>query len=220
MWNDPAPSQALQAYRMIEEMIVNTTLPPGAKISEKALAERVGLGRTPVREALQRLAAEGAVQILPRAGIIIAQVDFTDQFRLIEVRRELERLLMGRAARQADSATRAAFADLAKRFRKAARNNDAELFIDTDREFNDLIEVTANNKYAQMAMAAIQAQTRRFWYLYFSRFGDLKQVAQRHADIAEAVAAGKEEDARKASDALIDYVEGYTRKTLDALCAT
>lgn len=220
MWSDPAPSQALQAYRMIEEMIVNTTLPPGAKISEKALAERVGLGRTPVREALQRLAAEGAVQILPRAGIIIAQVDFTDQFRLIEVRRELERLLMGRAARQADGATRAAFADLAKRFRKAARNNDAELFIDTDREFNDLIEVTANNKYAQMAMAAIQAQTRRFWYLYFSRFGDLKQVAQRHADIAEAVAAGKEEDARKASDALIDYVEGYTRKTLDALCAT
>lgn len=220
MWTNAAPSQAAQAYRIIEEMIVNTTLPPGAKISEKVLAERVGLGRTPVREALQRLAAEGAVQILPRAGIIIAQVDFTDQFRLIEVRRELERLLSGRAARQADIATQAAFADLAKRFRKAARSNDAELFIDTDREFNQLIEVTANNKYAQMAMAAIQAQTRRFWYLYFSRFGDLKQVAQRHADIAEAIAAGKEEEARTASDALIDYVEGYTRKTLEALCAT
>ena len=180
----------------------------------------IGLGRTPVREALQRLAAEGAVQILPRAGIIIAQVDFTDQFRLIEVRRELERLLAGRAAREADDATQAAFADLAKRFSKAASSDDAELFIDTDREFNHLVEATANNKYAQMAMSAIQAQTRRFWYLYFSRFGDLKEVAQRHADIAEAIAAGKEEEARMASDALIDYVEGYTRKTLEALCAT
>lgn len=213
-------SQALQAYQIIEEMIVNATLPPGAKVSEKALSEKIGLGRTPIREALQRLAAEGTVQIMPRAGILIAPIDITDQFRLIEVRRELERLLAGRAAREASAAARVRFAELAVSFRTAAHSNDADLFIDSDRDFNQLVLAAADNKYAQIAMSAIQAQTRRFWYLYFSRFGDLGQVAEHHAAIAEAIAAGDEAAARKASDGLIDYVEGYTRKTLEAMCAT
>lgn len=213
-------SQALRAYQIIEEMIVNGTLAPGAKVSEKALSERVGLGRTPIREALQRLAAEGTVQIMPRAGVIISAIDITDQFRLIEVRRELERLLAGRAARQASDSERATFSSLATRFRTAASNDDADLFITSDREFNNLVVAAANNKYAQVAMSAIQAQTRRFWYLYFSRFGDLKKVSEHHAAIAEAIAAADEAAARLASDALIDYVEGYTRKTLEAICAT
>lgn len=213
-------SQALQAYQIIEEMIVNTTLAPGAKVSEKALSEAIGLGRTPIREALQRLAAEGTVQILPRAGVIIAPIDIADQFRLIEVRRDLERLLAGRAAREASPAQREAFLDLATRFRCAADENDAELFIDIDREFNQLVMAAARNKYAQVAMSAIQAQTRRFWYLYFSRFGDLHKVSVHHAAIAEAIAAADEAGARAASDALVDYVEGYTRKTLEAMCAT
>lgn len=213
-------SQALQAYQIIEEMIVNSSLPPGAKVSEKALSEKIGLGRTPIREALQRLAVEGTVQILPRAGVIISPVDITDQFRLIEVRRELERLLAGRAARQADAEQKSRFTELAKHFRQAAHSNNADLFIETDREFNHLVEATANNKYAQLAMSVIQAQTRRFWYLYFSRFGDLGQVAEHHAAMAETIAAADENAARAACDALIDYVEGYTRKTLEAMCAT
>jgi DNA-binding GntR family transcriptional regulator len=205
---------------MIEEMIVSTKLAPGAKVSEKALSETIGLGRTPIREALQRLAAEGTVQILPRAGVIIAPIDIADQFRLIEVRRELERLLAGRAAREASPEQRESFSELALRFRRAASENDAELFIDTDREFNQLVMAAARNKYAQVAMSAIQAQTRRFWFLYFSRFGDLQKVSVHHAEIAEAIAARDEMHARAASDALVDYVEGYTRKTLEAMCMT
>lgn len=213
-------SQALRAYQMIEEMIVSTKLAPGAKVSEKTLSDTIGLGRTPIREALQRLAAEGTVQILPRAGVIISPIDIADQFRLIEVRRELERLLAGRAAREASPEQRETFSDLARRFRSAAADNDDELFIDTDREFNQLVMAAAGNKYAQVAMSAIQAQTRRFWYLYFSRFGDLHKVSVHHAEMAEAIAAADETKARAASDALVDYVEAYTRKTLESMCAT
>lgn len=213
-------SQALRAYQMIEEMIVSTKLAPGAKVSEKTLSDTIGLGRTPIREALQRLAAEGTVQILPRAGVIISPIDIADQFRLIEVRRELERLLAGRAAREASPEHRETFRALAGHFRRAATANDAELFIDTDREFNQLVMTAACNKYAQVAMSAIQAQTRRFWYLYFSRFGDLHKVSVHHAEIAEAIAAADEAAARSASDALVDYVEAYTRKTLESMCAT
>ena len=66
-------------------------------------------------------------------------------------------------------------------------------------------------------MALIQAQTRRFWYLTFNRFGELDKVAPAHARIAEAIAANDEEAARAAFDALIDYVEEYTRRTVTAL---
>ncbi|RXZ36338.1 GntR family transcriptional regulator [Oxalobacteraceae bacterium CAVE-383] len=178
----------------------------------------IGLGRTPIREALQRLANERMVTVVPRAGILIAPIDITDQFRLIEVRRELERLLAGRAARLVGKEESDMFLSLALRFREAAAADDAELFIPTDREFNARVAETANNQYALFAMSAIQAQTRRFWYLYFRRFGDLKMVCEFHAKMAEAIASADEHSAKQASDNLIDYVEHYTRRTLDAMC--
>lgn len=220
MQRDAVQSQSALAYQLIEELIVNATLTPGTKVSEKRLSDRLGLGRTPVREALQRLAAEGTVTVVPRAGVIISPIDITDQFRLIEVRRELERLLAVRAARLATPEERERFREFSQRFTLAAEHEDAKSFIQGDRDFNQLVASSARNKYALLAMAPIQAQTRRFWYQYFSRFGDLRKVSLLHAAVAAAISAGDDNAARAASDALIDYVEAYTRKTLDAMCAT
>lgn len=210
-------SQADQAYQILEEMIVTLELEPGSRISENSVSQRLGIGRTPVREAMQRLAREGTLRILPRAGAIVSEIDVADQFRLIEVRRELERVVAGRAARLADNSAHAQFSDLAKRFEKAANEGDYTIFIAADREFNHLMVTTAANPYATKAMAPIQAQTRRFWFLNFKKFGDLKRVSQLHAHIARAVAGNDIEAARQASDDLIDYVEEYTRRTLEAL---
>ncbi|MDE2599328.1 MAG: GntR family transcriptional regulator [Rhodocyclaceae bacterium] len=219
MTNKANRTQAEQAYLLLEEMIVKTTLKPGAKVSEKMLSEMLGLGRTPIREALQRLAAEGTVRVVPRAGVIISEIDITDQFRLIEVRRELEKMLAGRAARLVSPEEKQRFTEIAADFRAAGAAGDPEQFIPTDHEFNDMVAVCAHNKYALFAMSPIQAQTRRFWFLYFSRFGDLAQVCELHARMADAIAAGDEPRARAAADDLLDYVEQYTRRTLEAICA-
>ena len=210
-------SQSKQAYEIIEEMIVSLKLVPGAQVSEKYLSDLLGLGRTPVREALQRLAMEGTVIIAPRAGVIISEIDIADQFRLIEVRRELERIMVGRAALLATHEERLQFAALASEFNKVAETSDEDAFIATDRQFNNLVASTARNRYAMLSMSAIQAQTRRFWYLYFEKFGDLPTVSRLHANIALAVANGNEKGAKKASDELIDYVEEYTTKTMKAM---
>ncbi|MCL1886417.1 MAG: GntR family transcriptional regulator [Betaproteobacteria bacterium] len=211
------PSQAQKAYELIEEMIVNLKLEPGQKISENLLSEQLGIGRTPIREALQRLAYEGTVIIIPRSGITISEIDMTDQFRLIEVRRELERIMVIRAAQFAGTEEKKHFAVLSTAFLKAAKTNDENLFIQTDREFNHLLAFSARNKYAKLAMSAIQAQTRRFWFLYFKHFGDLPKTCRLHADIASAIAEGNEEKAKKACDRLIDYVEDYTTRTIKAI---
>ena len=72
-------------------------LTPGSAVSEAMLSARLGIGRTPIREALQRLARERLVRILPRRGVIVSEIDVKSQLRLLEVRREIERL-MARAA--------------------------------------------------------------------------------------------------------------------------
>lgn len=211
------PTQAQLAYRLIEEMIVTLALAPGSRISEALISRQLELGRTPVREAMQRLAREGSLTILPRAGAIVSEIDITDQFKLIEIRREVERVVIGRAARLADRVARTRFNELRDRFLQAASANDDTIFIAADREFNGLLVAVADNKYATAAMGPIQAQTRRFWFLNFRKFGDLGKVSEAHAEIAAAVAANDENRARAASDALIDYVEEYTMKTLKAL---
>ncbi len=80
-----------RAYGELEERIVTLQLEPGAVLSETTLAQQLGFGRTPVREALQRLAREGLVVIFPRRGILVSEIDVKRQLALLEVRRERER---------------------------------------------------------------------------------------------------------------------------------
>jgi DNA-binding GntR family transcriptional regulator len=85
-----AESLTEQAYRAIEEQIVTLRLKPGDVLSEQMLSATFGFGRTPVREALQRLAHEGLVIILPRKGILVSDLNPRHQLLVLEVRRELE----------------------------------------------------------------------------------------------------------------------------------
>lgn len=210
-------SQAQYAHRLIEEMIVTLALPPGSRISEQALSAQLGIGRTPVREALQRLAYERTIKILPRSGVIVSDIDLAAHFKLIELRREVERILVMRAARLAEPIDCRTFQGLAESFETAAASNDASIFISADAELNALLASVADNCYAAAAMAPLQAQTRRIWYLNYQAFGDVSTVSRLHAEIARAVAKKNEKQASDAMDALIDYVENYTYRTIDLL---
>jgi DNA-binding GntR family transcriptional regulator len=195
-------------------MIVRLELPPGAAVSEAMLSERLGIGRTPIREALQRLARERLVQILPRRGVIVSDINVKSQLRLLEVRREIERLVARGAARRATDEERARFAELAKGFEQAARGGDDVAFLRIDREFNELCLRTARNEFAETAMTAMAALSRRFWYLHYKQAADMPVTAKLHANIARAVARADPEAAATASDALLDNIEAFTRSTV------
>ncbi|MGE5616431.1 MAG: GntR family transcriptional regulator [Bacillota bacterium] len=210
-----APSLTDRAYGDIEEMIVTLKLAPGAAVSEGELVERVGIGRTPIREALQRLAREGLVAILPRRGIVVSEINVKRQLRLLEVRRELERLIARSAARRATDGEREHFRELARRFETSARANDDVSFMRTDREFNTLCSQASHNEFAAGAMSLMHSLSRRFWYIHYKEAADMPLTAKLHADIARAIAAGDEERAAKASDKLLDVIEKFTRDTTD-----
>jgi DNA-binding GntR family transcriptional regulator len=111
-----------QAYHLLEEKIVTLQLKPSEFLSEYALVSQLGLGRTPIREALQRLAREGLVLILPRKGILVAPADPDKQLLVLEVRRELERLLSRSAAKRATPEQLGRLRDIAKRCQSQRRS--------------------------------------------------------------------------------------------------
>jgi DNA-binding GntR family transcriptional regulator len=213
---DFAPAQSLtdRAYAAIEEMIVTLRLAPGSAVSESELSAHLGIGRTPIREALQRLARERLVSIFPRRGIIVTEINVASQLRLLEVRRELERLIARSAARRATDDERERFRALAAAFEAAAKANDDVTFMRIDRDFNVLCSAASHNEFAAGAMSLMHSLSRRFWYLHYKQAADMPLTAKLHADIARAIAAGDEERAAKASDRLLNLIEKFTRSTV------
>jgi DNA-binding GntR family transcriptional regulator len=196
-------------------MMVTLRLTPGSAVSEQELAARLGIGRTPIREALQRLAREGLVAILPRRGILVSGIDVKRQLRLLEVRRVLERLIARSAARRATDDERARFREVARAFEESARVNDDVAFMRTDREFNELCSAASHNEFAAGAMSLMHSLSRRFWYIHYKQSADMPLTAKLHANIARAIAKGDEEAAATASDKLLDVIEKFTRDTTD-----
>lgn len=183
-------------------------------MSEGELSELTGIGRTPIREALQRLAREKLVAILPRRGILVSPIDVKGQLKLLEVRRELERLIARSAARRATDEERAQFRQLARDFEKSARSDDDVAFMRTDRDFNTLCSAASHNEFAAGAMSLMHSLSRRFWYIHYKQAADMPGTAKLHADIARAIADGDEDRAAKASDKLLDAIDKFTRDTV------
>lgn len=203
-----------QAYQKLEELIVTLHLAPGQVLSEQALAADLNIGRTPIREALQRLAREGLVVVLPRKGILVADTDPSEQLLVLEVRREIERLLARASAVRATDAERAAFEAIADGMDAAARQNDDIAFLRLDSEMNALLAVAAHNNFAARSMRFLNGHSRRFWYLHYKQAADLPRCARLHAAEARAIAAGDPAKAAAASDKLLTYVEKFTRDTV------
>ncbi len=203
-----------QAYRLIEEQIVTLRLKPGDVLSEQMLSATFRIGRTPIREALQRLAQEGLVIILPRKGILVSDLNPRHQLLVLEVRRELERLLSRAGAERATKEQREQFHDIARGMDRAAKSNDDIAFMRLDREFNRLVVDAAHNDYAARSMKLLQGLSRRFWYMHYRQAADLPLCARLHANQARSIAQGDGEAAARASDKLIDYVENFTRGTV------
>lgn len=207
-----AASLTDEAYVALEERIVTLEMAPGAAVSEQALCQEIGLGRTPVREAVQRLQREGLVVVLPRKGIRVTETDCRRQLLVLEVRRELERLLSRTAAERAEPKQRARLREIADGMDKAAKTNDDRAFMRLDREMNLLVMAAAHNEYAAGAMRLINGQSRRFWFQHYKTALDLPLCARLHAAQARAIAAGDAVEAAASLDRLMDYTETFARQ--------
>ncbi|MBN3817436.1 GntR family transcriptional regulator [Paraburkholderia sp. Se-20369] len=214
----PTPSDqrlADVAFTQIEEMIITRKLLPGSMISESQLAAEMDMGRTPVREALQRLRQIGFVDMLPRRGTLVAGVDIRQQLELLEVRRPLEDLVVRAAALRATPEERAHLLTLAKRMITAAERGDTEAWIKTGGEIHDAEVRATHNSMLITSMLPIHAQSRRFWYHHIVQNRAYIEGAQLHSGVLTAIAEGDSDRAAAAAQGLMQFIERFTRSALD-----
>lgn len=206
-------SLAEQAYLRLEEQLVTLALAPGAALQEKLLADALGLGRTPVREAIQRLAGEGLLRIMPRKGVLVSPVLRSELSQIVEVRRVLERLLVVKAAERATPDQRKALQALSSHLGAVA--DDLAAFFRLDRRLDELLASACGNVYLVRTLAPMHAHCRRLWYMHRERL-DLNAAAGLHATLARNVAEGDGAGAARALNGIIAVVEQLVL-TLDSL---
>jgi DNA-binding GntR family transcriptional regulator len=202
------------AHNKLEELIVTLELAPGSLWSEATLSDRIGIGRTPVREALQRLAWERLVTIIRRHGIQISNIDVHEQMLVVEMRRELERLVARGAARRATIDERRYISKSADSFLEAGATDDVMKFLRVHFESKKFIITCARNPYLENAFAPLNALTRRFYFVYQRETKDVATAAKLHAAVLKAIASGDESAAESAANAMVDYAEYYTRSVI------
>jgi DNA-binding GntR family transcriptional regulator len=206
-------SLADRVYSELEEMIVTLQLAPGQILSESELGAMLNVSRTPIGEALQRLAREGLVNILPRRGIVVTEINVADQLKLLEFRRSVSKFSAVSAARRAKDDERQVMQQIAKQLLEAAKRKDGHALLQADKAFHDHFSVCVKNDYASRALNSLDALPRRFWFMHHQHQDDAES-AKLHADLALAISKGDETAAEIASDQLFDSLEKFVHQTL------
>ena len=180
-------------------MIVGLELAPGDVVREDDLQRRLGIGRTPIREALQRLAQEQFVTVLPRRGTIVTSIDATELSLLYETRAVLEpyaaRLACVRGADRHWAAMEAALA-------RAGRADVAPTeLLDVDRTCHELTWAAAGNRFLTATLDTLYAQSDRLWHLYLADVADMRHAVDEHAEILDALRGGDADRAAALAEA-------------------
>lgn len=210
---EPA-SLADQAYYAIRHLIVALELPPGSPIKEAELTARLGIGRTPVREALRRLALERLVAVYPRRGMEVTTVDVRDLVRLCEVRAVLEPEAARLAAERATREDVAEFLALRDELVHDRRRRGDRALIDLDERIHHAIYRASHNQLLEETLDWYYTHALRIWMLALDRTSELRDAVHEHAALLDAVARGQGERAAEIMHAHVLSFEDAMRDVL------
>lgn len=197
-------SKSEQAYLLLERMIEEGELAPESLVSESTLTELTGFGRTPIREAVQRLSRNHMLRIHPNKGIEIPRISVEDQLSRLEVRRAMETLAVRLACERASGAEVEAMSHLADTL---TGQHSLTEYADTVRETHALVTVGAHNPYLAEAMAPLQGMSRRFWLTHVrDERREVAEGSELHRALLRSIIGRDKDGAQDASIALNDYL--------------
>jgi DNA-binding GntR family transcriptional regulator len=203
-----------KAYRVLVDKIVTLELQPGSVLPEGRLMQELRIGRTPIREAIQRLIAEGLVTHLHHRGMLVAEIRAADVQQINEFRAQIE----GLAARLAASRMTAEQIDELQKIHAALDRSAAEMDIDTfvtqDRAFHALLARGAQNRYVEDALGKLYNLHLRLWYFLYRKQGGLRETVHEHQELIEALVR---RDAEGSERAMQTYVMRIARQMKDVI---
>ena len=205
---EAAEAQSLsdRAYYSIRELIVTLELAPGSIVSERELQDRLGVGRTPVREALQRLEGERLVAVYPRRGIFVSNVNVLDLAVLSEVRGVLESFAARLASERSTEADRDETLALIEELKAVTAAADERGLIDLDQRIHRHVYRCAHNAFLETTLDGYYVLTLRIWFLALDRVSRLGDAVKEHLELLEAI---RDRDPDRAADAMRRHVAGF-----------
>jgi DNA-binding GntR family transcriptional regulator len=201
-------SLADRAYLAIRDLIVSLELPPEGLIDERQLVEGLGIGRTPVREALRRLAQEQLVEVFPRRGMFVTGVDVRDLARISEVRAALEPEAARLAAERATDAERDDLAQLGDRI---TRGTD---LMALDERIHRAVYAAAHNNLLEKTLGEYYVLALRIWMIALERAEDLEEAVEAHRELIHEVVVGNGDGAARHMRAHVENFERAMREVL------
>jgi DNA-binding GntR family transcriptional regulator len=198
-------SQSEEAYQRILERIVSLEMPPGSVVNEARLRDELKIGRTPIREALQRLARENLVRSIPHRGTFVTDVNITDLARITEVRVVLESHAARLAAEKLSSGDRDSIQELLVLVRRGYVTGQRDL-MHLDQRIHRILYRAARNPFLESTLERYFNLSLRLWYLVLDREVRLREAVDEHIKLLEAVLAG---DGDRAEDIMRRHVTGF-----------
>jgi DNA-binding GntR family transcriptional regulator len=202
-----------RAYVQLRDRIVTLRLAPGTVLREDELMSELGIGRTPLREAIKRLALENLVAVQPRSGTYVTSVDAADIVHISEVRAELEAQAAELAARRMGSAVRERAEALLAEVLELERTADADALMKLDEEIHRVAWEGSQNPYLVETLERYFALSLRVWYVVLDRVPGLGAAVFDHARLLEAMLGG---DAVRARELMREHVVEFEREIMAA----
>ena len=200
-------SHARLAYLRLESLIVTLVLAPGSMVTEKHLIALAGYGRTPVREAIQKLEWQGLIVVRPRAGLQISALDAAYPAMILETRRQLEPMAARLMAGNIGAEAREALIHCAKSMTECSVTGDKEGFLAADKAFDEILEQTCPNPFITQALSSLQTHSRRYWF-HSADQAALERSVDLHVKVIRTLLQG---DPQASEAAMISLIEGLSQ---------
>jgi DNA-binding GntR family transcriptional regulator len=198
-----------RAYADLRDRIVTLRIPPGAPIDEDVLGAELGIGRTPVREAIKRLALENLVAVFPRRGTFASEINITDLADISDVRMQLEGHAAYRAAQRITPAQQVELEGLLTELDENRGSDDISALMALDTRVHRFVHRCAGNPYLEESLGRYFNLSLRIWYLVLDRLPHLFARVHEHGDLLRAIGDG---DADGARAIIAEHIETFERE--------
>lgn len=207
-------SLAEQAYRTIRDRLIMLDIAPGEPINEGRLAEELGFGRTPVREALKRLETDHLVASFPRRGTFATTVDITELAAISEVRQLLEPLAARKAALNTNESIRADLREVAEGLATLDGSRGRRELMEFDLEVHRLIYRAAGNHHLQEPLIRLDNLATRIWYMVLDRLPAVEEHIVEHRSLIQVILDGDADGAAQLAADHVSHFEDMVRAAL------